>query len=488
MNSLKIFINKYKKMPEAFKASFWFTICNIIQKGISLLTTPLFTRLMTTEQYGTYSVYQSWYSIVTIFATLNLYAGVFNNGLIKWPKDRKKFTSTIQGLSTTITLLLFMVYLVAMDFWNSILDMNSVFMLAMFMELFFAPAYNYWSAEQRFDYKYRKLVFVTVLMGIISPLLGVVAVIFTEHKAEARVLAFVFVQVCVGLIIYIYNMFKGKSFYRKEYWKFALAFNLPLIPHYLSQTILGQADRIMIDRMVGSSSAALYSVAYTISMMFNIVTNAINNSFTPYTYKAMRDKKYDELRKNANFLVTFVAIACVLATAFGPEIIKIFASSEYYEAHKVVPPVAMSLLFIFIAGLFGTIEFYFEETKFIMVASSVAAFANIALNYLGIQNFGYVAAAYTTLICYVLLASAHYIANLVLLKSYSKKSSEKVPKSIYDAKYLLFVSSMSIVFMLIMTIVYERIVIRYLIIFVVCFFAFIKRNYIISRLKSIKQK
>lgn len=479
-------IQKYNNIPDPVKASIWFTICNVLQKGIALITTPIFTRIMTTDQYGQYSVYQSWYTIVAIFATFNLYAGVYNNGMIKWPDDRKRFTSALQGLSTTLTILIVLVYLCAMPFWNNLLKMSSVFMLAMFAELLFAPAYNFWAAGQRFDYKYRKLVVVTLFLAIASPVIGVIAVKSTEYKAEARVLAFVFVQVCVGLIFYINNMVKGKRFYKKDYWKFALTFTFPLIPHYLSQVVLGQADRIMIQRMVGNSEAALYSVAYTISMMFNIITNAVNNSFIPYTYKAIRDKKQKELSNNADFLVTCVAIGCILATAFGPEIIRIFASPEYFDAHRVVPPVAISLLFVFITSLFANVEFYYEETKFIMVASSVAAITNIVLNYFGIIWFGYIAAAYTTLICYILLALAHYIGHKYILKKRADLDID-VKTEIYNSKFLLVVSFVSILSMLGMLLIYEHMIIRYIVISILLVLVFIKRKMIIEKFKEIRK-
>ena len=67
---MKKIITKYKNLPEAVKASLWFTICSILQKGISFITVPIFTRLLTTEQYGVVSIFYSWESIFIIFCTL----------------------------------------------------------------------------------------------------------------------------------------------------------------------------------------------------------------------------------------------------------------------------------------------------------------------------------------------------------------------------------------------------------------------------------
>lgn len=484
---MRRFIQKYQDLSAPVKASLWFVVSNIIQKGASLFSTPIFTRLLTTEQYGIYSVYQSWYSIIAIFATLNLSAGVYNNGMIKWPNDRKRFTSSMQGLSTSITILLFIVYLLGQDFWNRLLNLNSVFIFAMFVELLFVPAFNYWAAGQRFDYHYRALVIVTVIIAVFSPVIGVIAVLSTDYKAEARVLAFVFVQVCVGLVFYIKNVADGKCYFNKQYWKFALSFNLPLIPHYLSQTILNQVDRIMIQRMIGSSDAALYSVAYSMAMMFNIVTNAINNSFIPYTYKAIHDKKYQNLKNNASFLVFMIAVACVLVTAFAPEFIRIFAAEEYYEAYQVIPPIAISLLFIFMTGLFGNVEFYFEQTWFIMIASSVAAVLNIILNYLAIPVWGYAAAGYTTLICYIILTVAHYLAYKTFL-NLNRKKGDDLPSDFYDIGALAKIAAGALASMVMVSLIYQKPWARYSLILLVVSILAWKRDIILRKFKEIKKK
>ena len=94
----------YNKMSIASKAALWFTICGFVQKGISFITVPIFTRLLTTEQYGVVSIFYSWESIFIIFCTLNLFSGVFNNGMIKYENDRDGFLSSMQGLVSTLTL------------------------------------------------------------------------------------------------------------------------------------------------------------------------------------------------------------------------------------------------------------------------------------------------------------------------------------------------------------------------------------------------
>ena len=56
-------INKYKNSSIQVKAALWFTACSILQKGISFVVVPIFTRVLSTKEYGTYSLYLSWLQI-----------------------------------------------------------------------------------------------------------------------------------------------------------------------------------------------------------------------------------------------------------------------------------------------------------------------------------------------------------------------------------------------------------------------------------------
>ena len=84
---LSILKSKYNLMPIQVKASFWFLICSFLQKGISVITTPIFTRLLTTSEYGQFDVFNSWLGIITIIVSMNLYAEVYTQGMIKFNEE-----------------------------------------------------------------------------------------------------------------------------------------------------------------------------------------------------------------------------------------------------------------------------------------------------------------------------------------------------------------------------------------------------------------
>lgn len=482
-NKLTLIINKYNGLSAAVKASLWFTICNFIQKGISFVTMPVFTRLLTKEQYGVVTVYNSWHQIISIFATLNLAAGVYNNCMTKYPDQKREITSSFQGLSTTVTSILFIIYISFMDFWTGVLELSPLFMICMFIELLFYPAYSLWSTGQRYEYQSKGIVLTTLVMAFGSPALGIVAVLSTDYKVQARILSYALIQIIIGLLFYIYNFKRGKVFFSKEYWLFAIKFNIPLLPHYLSMIVLSQADRIMISKMISSGAAAIYGVAYSVSQIMNIITSAINASFIPYTYKALKDADYKGIKNSANFLLLFVCGLSILAMACGPELVWFMGGKEYYRAIWVIPPVAASVFFTFLYPLFGNIEFYFEKTTFIMIASCTGAVMNIILNRIFIEKYDFYAAGYTTLVCYILFVVAHYIFHRRII-------DQKIGKhiQIYDMKFIVILSIFEIVAMFCLVLIYDYAAIRYLIVIAMITIVIINRKRLIDRLNTIKKK
>ena len=217
---MKKFLEKYNSMSEPVKASLWYTVCNIVNKGIALLATPIFTRVMTEEQYGTFTIFQSWYSIILIFTSLNIFLGGYQKGLILYKNDRDVFTSTQLGLTTLITCIFGVVYIVYPSFWSSIFELPPILMIAMFGELLFMPALEFWAAKERFDFKYKKYVAISIVMTILSLVGGILAVINTNYKVEARVYTDVFSKIMFAGILYVLIFARGKKFYYKKYWKY----------------------------------------------------------------------------------------------------------------------------------------------------------------------------------------------------------------------------------------------------------------------------
>ena len=476
---LKKILGRRGDIPVQVRASFWFLICSFLQKGISVITTPIFTRLLTTDEYGQYSVFDSWLKIITIFVSLHLYSGVYTQGLVKFSEDRRKFSSSIQGLTFSLAIIWTIVYLLFHDFWNGLFSLTTVQMLAMLVMIWSTSVFNLWAGEQRVEYRYRKLVGATLIVSVAKPVVGIIFVKLATDKVTARILGLALVELVGYFGFFVVQMARGKQFYSKAYWKHAIMFNLPLIPHYLSQTVLNSADRIMIKDMIGPAEAGIYSLAYSISQIMTLFNTALSQTLSPWIYQKIKDNRASEISKIAYLSMGMIAAINLALIAVAPEAVSIFAPKSYHEAIWVIPPVTMSVLLLFSYDVFAKFEFYFEKTRLIMVASMIGAALNVVLNYIFIGIYGYQAAGYTTLFCYLIYVLAHYFFMRRICDRYL--NGEKV----FDTKRLLvFYSSFFICgFALMLT--YNHAFVRYGIIVCALVAAIIFRKKVIEILKKI---
>lgn len=447
--------NKYKSFPVQVRASFWFLICSFLQRGISVITTPIFTRLLSTEEYGRYGAFDSWLKIVTIFVSLHLYSGVHTQGLVKFSEDRKRYSSSIQGLTLVLCLAWTVIYLLFHDYWNRLFSLTTVQMLAMLVMIWATSAFNLWAGEQRVEYRYQRLVLATLVASVAKPVVGILFVKYATDKVTARILGLALVELVCYTGFFIVQMMRGKQFYSKKYWTHALMFNLPLIPHYLSQTVLNSADRIMIKDMVGASEAGIYTLAYSISQIMTLFNTALSHTLSPWIYQKIKDNKAQDITRIAYLAMFGIAVLNLGLIAVAPEMVALFAPASYHEAIWVIPPVAMSVLFIFSYDLFAKFEFYFEKTRLIMVASVIGAALNVGLNYIFIRLYGYYAAAYTTLFCYIVYVVAHYCFMKKICRDYLNNVE------VYSTKLLLLFYSTFITLGFLLMFTYNYPLVRY---------------------------
>ena len=483
---LSEFITKYKKMSVVTKAALWFTFATVLQKGISFFTVPIFTRIMSTEQYGIFSVYLSWISVLTILGGLDFHTCIYINNLSKMEdeKEKNELAVSLLDLSFLITFCWLIVYLIAPSFWNSILGIPESIVVLMFLEVFFIPVVNLWSTKQRYNYRYKTLVVWTVGQVFLNAVFGIAFVLLanTNSQAFARVFSIALVQVMFGAILIVSYIKKAHKIIITKWWKKALQLHIPLLPHSLSLTVLSSADRVMINRMVGATETAIYSVAYSASMVINLIKLSITQAMTPWIYECIKHKRYDSIRKHCNAVMLLVMLMSFLFILFAPELIWIVGSNEYYDAIYVIPPVAASVFFTFLYSVFSAVEFYYEQTQKIMYASVGAAILNIVLNAIFIKAFGYIAAGYTTLACYLFLSVAHYC----VMKKAVKDNIGNV--ELFDMKFILALGVVVIFSTGLFSLLYSHTAIRYAVILVSVIGTYLNRNKIINTMKMVKKK
>lgn len=473
---------KINQLSVPAKASIVYILANLLSRGLSIITTPIFTRIMSTEQIGIVTTFASWLSIIGVFANLSLNSGGFNVAMLEYKEHRDKYESSILTLSTMASVFFLGIYCLFDEFWDKLLGVPHPLMVLMMVSFIFAPATDFWLARQRYEYRYKGVAVVSLVSTIFAAVFSVGTVMYAKYKememlSTARLYGQFSVTLIIAIIFYVLIMYKGRTFYNKTYWNFALKINLPLIVHSLAKHILDVSDRTMIAKMLGKSEVGIYGTLYNLSSLSLIAWNAINASLIPYMLEKLKKGEQKKINTIVNPLLFVYAVICIFLTLLAPEIVHILTTEEYYQAIYIMPPIAAGIFFNSLYSIFGNVLMYYKKTKNIMLATVLAAIINISLNYIFMPIFGYVVAAYTTLISYVFLAVFQYIATL-------RAGSPKI----FNMRYIVCIAVGIMLFSILCNILYSHIIPRYIILCLTVVLMLVFRKRIISLFAIMKNK
>lgn len=475
---------RYHGMSKQLKVVFWFTFVGFLQRGISVLTTPIFTRVLSNEDYGLFSVFNAYYTVIVIIATLDLHMGVINNAFVKKSASNEKIVSVFQSLSLVISSALFIFAVAFREQLSSLMGLPVIAVVIIFFAFIFVEPYQTWVIYKRYQFDYVRPVIASVLISVLTPLISVIAVLTTSgNQGIARIISYSGVNIIIpGAIFYIINYRKDHTFYDKDLWKYALSFNVPLVAHYLSETLLNQTDRIMINAYLGSGEAGIYSVAYSAASLFTIFSSALNTAFVPWTYQKLRNKEYRAIEKVGYIVLLFLAAVLSIMIMFAPEIVYFLAGSRYTGAVYLIPTLSASVFFGYMYQLFSRVELYYEKKSYTVISTITAALLNIVLNALWIPSFGYAAAGYSTLISHILFCVMHYF--FFRKVSLECMDSEKI----YDFKKLAAISVVVLLIAGMMTMLYAYLILRLVIVACLLIAMFLMRDRILEVIRIIKNK
>ena len=457
------------------KAGIWYTLSSFLTKGVAFITTPIFTRLLSSNDYGEYSNFVAWAGILVIVATMEMHATV---NRARYDYDNLDgYLSSVAITGTIVTTVLWGIVQLFPDFFCRFFSMDMPYINILFITTMVSPALQLLQAKNRINYKYKTYVALSFGSVLLSTLVSLGLVLLMQNKLAGRIIGHYGTVFVIDLCVYIYIIYKGRQFKWSE-CKYALLICIPMIPHLLSKYILNQSDRIMIKQFCGASDTAFYSLAYNCAMIPIMLATATNVAWSPWSSEKIHEGKYETVRKASYYYI--LLFYCVVLGIFvlGPEVVVILGGEKYAEAVNVLPPVVMGAAFQFLYNLYVSLEQFAKKTVGMAFGTIAAALINIGLNWLLIPRYGYIAAAYTTLVGYACLLVIHFF--LAKRTGYSRA---------YDTKFIFGSVAALFCVMLCMLWLYTKpAVIRYciaaIVLAVIGVFAYKKKDFILSIIKK----
>lgn len=449
----------------ALKAGSWYVISNILNKGIIALSTPFITRLLTPEEFGVAGTYNSLLSILTILGTLNISSSV---AVARFDYDTDdeydQYISSVLFLSTAFNSLLFLIFHLFRDTIANFTGIPPILIYFMYFNIIFTNAFNVLQIKHRSKMKYKAFVFLSIIIAVVSPIFSIVLIGFQDsHKYLGRIFGIHLPTMIIGFAIIVYVLAKTRPVFKIGHWKYSLNISLPLIPHNLSNNILSESDRLIINYFRGPAEVGLYTLAYSYSNILSTIWNSFNQAWSPWFMEKLKEEKFDDIIRAVKPYTIVFSILFLGMIAVGPEALRIFGPAEYQDGVWVIAPVLLGLYFQFAYSLYVNAEIYYKKTKYVSMGTLVAGIIDLGLNIVFIPIYGFIGAAYTTLVGYLILFIIHYVL-----------SNRIVKRDFVGNGFIITWSILMVVFTAIFTVLTNYMLLRY-ILFLVLFIVLMLR-------------
>lgn len=429
------------------KASGYYLVGTLFNKGFAFLAVPIFTRILSTSDYGVVTTYSSWVSILSMIMGFAIYMGI-RASFIDFPEKADDFLS----VCTTFTLLCGALMCLFVGGGAILLKVDvgiALVFLCLLQGLSTALVQNY-SMYLMMQYKYRFRTALMILPNLMSVVLSVIAILFVvkTNLYMGRIVPTAFVNIGFGLLVVALSYRKSGVFWNSTYLKYALAISAPLVLHGIALNILSQSDRTMITWLSNASQTGIYSLIYNFGMIATVITTSLEGIWVPWFTDRLIARDMRGINKIARDYVNLMTYAMIGVILVGPEVVKLLAPENYWEGIPIIPPIVLANYLIFLYTLYVNIEHFHKKTPYITVNTVIAACCNIGLNFLLIPKYGYVAAAYTTL--------ASYLIAFVLHARYAKKLEAELYPLRFFVRPIVHIVASVIVFYLSMNTWYIR--------------------------------
>lgn len=395
------------------KAGIWYMVGNILIKGVSFIALPIFTRLLTPEDFGRYNIFMSYESILTIILGLG-FGGTIKIAYFDFKDNFKDYFSSVIFFTILFTLVFDVLsigcYFIFLRPHLSEMWTQGLLHLLIFSALGTA-LYNLISTKYIIYAEYKSNLAISAIYTITNVALSVFLcyTIFTAERYLARIVGYTLPIMIISYGIAILYMLRSKVLINIGYWKYALKLGSPLIIHSLSMILLIQMGKITINHCYGDTETGIYSVGTTIVGILTIVLSSFDNAWAPWFYRGLNENKFDELVKGNNKISVAFAIVCGCFMLLSPEMVRILSTLDYYEAIYSLVPLVVATYINFMYLFAVNQEYYYKKTKTIAIGTVIATAAGFTLNYLLLPIFGYITAAYISCMSNIILLTIHTI-------------------------------------------------------------------------------
>jgi O-antigen/teichoic acid export membrane protein len=382
----------------------------MLNKAIPFLLLPILTKYLSPEEYGLLSIFLISISLYGAFIGMSVNTNISKNYHHVTRDELAKIIGNVIFILLFTTLFYFIFTVAIWSLLDEVFSIPVWLLLAVpflaFMQMINNLNTTILRNEQRaFMYGVFEVSKTVLVMGVTVFFLTALDFSWHSQIVGISVGSFIF---CILGFIYMYKRNYITLAFDKEKIKSILHISVPLVPHVLGALIIAMSDRIFIEQMIGLEAVGLYAVGYSFGMIVMIFTDAFIKAWSPWFYKILANPTESKKQKIVKYTYIYIIGLFVLAGAISVVakfILPYFIDEKFYGASEFIFWIALGYAIRGVYQIFFPYLVHISRTAFLATSTVVAALINLLLNYLLIDMYGAIGAAYATAGAFAISAS-----------------------------------------------------------------------------------
>ncbi len=395
-----------------------YTAASILSKVIAVLLLPLYTRYLTTPDYGRAEVMFAAVVTASIVVRFGLIEAVLRFYYADGEDPRRVVSSSFAGLFWLSTVGALVALPFAKPLSEALLDPHSARAAQSGLELtriaigglWVLTMFEFMLTLYRLEEQARAYFVVTLLNVVASIALTVVLVVGAGEGARGLLVGS-YASGAVFVVALIALRWRSLSLrFEPPLMRRMFRFGLPTMPAEVSLYLLNVVDRVIIIRTAGAGAAGLYALAVKFAQGVNVLVRGFQLAWPPLAYSIRDD---EEARRTYAVVVTLFVASLSFVVAgmwlFSRWIVRALAAPEFFNSYEAIGLIttavtlyALYLVLVVILGRTGRTEFNFP-------AAIGALVTNVALNLLLVPSLGIVGAGLALVASYLVVLAMMYV-------------------------------------------------------------------------------
>jgi len=393
------------------KGTLIYSISSLFTQAGAILLLPIFTRLLTPEEYGVLGLLNPLIGFIPLFFVFGLYVAQMRN-YVEYKNDKAKLGSYIFSLNiflflANITFFIIFISPIGRVLIGKIIDYHKIpfypfVVLALvigFIKIFVLMADNYF----RTIHSYSKIAIGNILGFVISSCAGIVLIYYFKFGVLGKIVG-VFLGTIFSFIFFYTNYIKNAIIkFNKNYLTDSLNIGLPVMLSSITGIILNYSDRFVLSKYLTMDIVGTYSLAYTGGMALSLFISSFNSTWLPLFNELMASERADKFQIINRRLIQFTTLLvlfCLIGQLFGKETITYVLPISYNSTVIYFPYILFGVVFTGINHFFINVFVYYKDTIYLPFFTLFSASLNLGLNIIFIPKYGSLTAAITTIISF----------------------------------------------------------------------------------------